>query len=160
MSNQQPSIRSIMNNMIEYKIIWEKWNDPFGENVDELKWHKYDDDEEPDDTKDLFEEELIKAHSKPIKVISSPLGLIPYNEHTASSKIFNFWVGHTNFNISKSIVDIIERCDGVELLDIFTRYRFRIGIGKCFTDSDVMKSITDCVLNYLKNEADYGHTKQ
>ena len=35
-----------MNNMIEYKIIWEKWNDPFGENVDELKWNKYDDDEE------------------------------------------------------------------------------------------------------------------
>ena len=149
-----------MNNMIEYKIIWEKWNDPFGENVDELKWHKYDDDEEPDDTKDLFEEELIKAHSKPIKVISSPLGLIPYNEHTASSKIFNFWVGHTNFNISKSVVDIIERCDGVELLDIFTRYRFRIGIGKCFTDSDVMKLITDCVLNYLTNEANYGRTKQ
>lgn len=143
--------------MTEHKIIWEKWNDPFGENLDELKWNKYDH-EELDDASELFEEELIKANSKPIKVIASPLGLIPYNEHTASSKIFNFWVGHTNFNISKPIVDIIEKCDGVELLDIFTRYRFRIGIGKCFTDNEVMKSITDNILIYFKDK--YGNSSQ
>ena len=140
--------------MIEHKIIWEKWNDPFGENLDELKWNKYDD-KELDDETELLTEELIKANSKPIKIIASPLGLIPYNEHTASSKIFNFWVGHTNFNISKPIVGIIEKCDGVELLDIFTRYRFRIGIGKCFTDNEVMKSITDNILLYFGDK--YGN---
>jgi len=135
--------------MTNHKIIWEKWNDPFGENSDELKWHKYDDDLELDEDQEILEEEMIKANSKPIKVISSPLGLIPYNEHTASSKIFNFWVGHTNFNISKPIVNIIEKCDGVELLDVFTRYRFRIGIGKCFVDNEIMRSITDNVVYYL-----------
>jgi hypothetical protein len=140
--------------MIEHKIIWEKWNDPFGENLDELKWNKYDD-KELDDETELLTEELIKANSKPIKIIASPLGLIPYNEYTASSKIFNFWVGHTNFNISKPIVGIIEKCDGVELLDIFTRYRFRIGIGKCFTDNEVMKSITDNILLYFGDK--YGN---
>jgi len=143
--------------MIEHKIIWEKWNDPFGENFDELKWNKYDD-EELDDETELLEEELLKANSKPIRVIASPLGLIPYNEHTASSKIFNFWVGHTNFNISKTIVNIIEKCEGVELLDIFTRYRFRIGIGKCFADNEVMRSITDNILFYFEDT--HGNSTQ
>jgi len=142
--------------MSEYQIIWEKWNDPFGENLDETKWNKYDD-EELDDEADLIEEQIIKANSKPIKVIASPMGLIPYNEHTASSKIFNFWVGHTNFNITKKVVEIIEKCDGVELLDIFTRYRFRIGVGKCFTDNEVMRSITDNIHGYFEKK--YGNTK-
>lgn len=137
------------------KIIWEKWNDPFGENLDETKWHNYDD-EDSDAEHDLIEQHLIKSQ-KPIKVIASPMGLIPYNEHTASSKIFNFWVGHTNFDISKPIIDIIETCEGVELLDIFTRYRFRIGIGKCFIDNEIMRSILDKITHYF--EELYGHTK-
>jgi hypothetical protein len=124
------------------KIIWEKWTDPFGENLDETKWNHYDD-EDMDKEAEIFDDEMIKStFSKPVKVIASPMGLIPYNEYTASSKIFNFWVGHTNFNLTSSIASIIEKCEGVELLDIFTRYRFRIGIGKCFVDSDVMSNIT------------------
>lgn len=141
---------------MEHKIIWEKWTDPFGENFDETKWNNYDD-EDQDGASLLLEDEIIKAKmSKPIKVIASPLGLIPYNEYTASSKIFNFWVGHTNFNLSKSVVDIIEKCEGVELLDIFTRYRFRVGIGKCFNDSDTMKTIMDSVISFTTKL--YGHT--
>lgn len=123
-------------------IVWEKWVDPFGGDIDESKWNNYNEDESYDA---LFEEnpELKSKFIKPIKVISTPMGLIPYNEHTSSSKIFNFWIGHTNFSITQQIVDIIEKCDGVEILDVFTRYRFRIGIGKCFYDSDVMSNIKD-----------------
>jgi hypothetical protein len=125
------------------KIIWEKWTDPFGEDLDETKWNHYDD-ENMDETTEIFDQEILKSKfTKPIKVIASPMGLIPYNEYTASSKIFNFWVGHTNFNLTKEISNIIEKCAGIEVLDIFTRYRFRIGIGKCFIDSDVMSDITD-----------------
>jgi hypothetical protein len=125
------------------KIIWEKWTDPFGEDLDETKWNHYDD-ENMDETTEIFDQEMLKSKfTKPIKVIASPMGLIPYNEYTASSKIFNFWVGHTNFNLTKEISNIIEKCAGIEVLDIFTRYRFRIGIGKCFIDSDVMSDITD-----------------
>jgi hypothetical protein len=125
-------------------IIWEKWIDPFGENLDDAKWTDYDNDIDnlEDDALDDSMEHPIK-NTRPIKVIASPMGLIPYNEQTASSKIFNFWLGHTNFNISEKIQNTIEHCSGVEILDIFTRYRFRIAIGKCFNDSDVMKSIND-----------------
>lgn len=130
------------------KIVWEKWNDPFGENLEESKWNNYDDENNDEET------EYLKSQiSKPVRVIASPLGLIPYNEYTASSKIFNFWIGHTNFNISQNVTNIIEDCDGVEILDIFTRYRFRIAIGKCFTDNEVMQIVDGAVITYLaKNE--------
>jgi hypothetical protein len=132
------------------KIIWEKWTDPFGDDLDETKWNNYDD-EDLDNDAELLDDEYIKTKmGKPVKVIASPVGLIPYNEHTASSKIFNFWVGHTNFNISKTISNIIEKCDGVELLDIFTRYRFRMGIGKCFNDSEIMQNVMTNIDAYLK----------
>lgn len=133
--------------MNQYQIIWEKWNDPFGEDMDELKWNNYE--HENDDDENFYEK--VSKFQKPVKVISSPLGLIPYNEHTASSKIFNFWVGHTNFNISKKIINIIEQCDGVELLDVFTRYRFRIGVGKCFVDSNVMSEISEKTIPLVEN---------
>lgn len=141
---------------MEPKIVWEKWTDPFGENFDETKWNHYDD-EDLDENSELLDHDMIKSRmSKPIKVIASPLGIIPYNEYTASSKIFNFWVGHTNFDISTPIVEVIEKCEGVELLDIFTRYRFRVGIGKCFNDSETMNNITETVRNLL--DYLYGNT--
>lgn len=129
----------MLNHNFTSQIIWEKWVDPFGENMDEAQWNNYDTEESESDG--YPEMDQIKSSSKPIRVIASPLGLIPYNEYTSSAKIFNFWVGHTNFNISSDIVDAFEQCEGIELLDIFTRYRFRIGIGKCFTDNEVMRNI-------------------
>lgn len=127
------------------KIIWEKWVDPFGENLEDVKWNHYDD-ETLDETSEFLDNDVIKSKlHKPIKIIASPMGMIPYNEYTASSKIFNFWVGHTNFNITQNITSLIEKCEGVELLDIFTRYRFRIGIGKCFVDKQVMQNISDLI---------------
>ena len=120
-------------------IMWQKWVDPFGNDDDESKWMDYESDIPSDSM--LGDVSESPPSKKTIKVIASPMGLIPYSEHTASSKIFNFWTGHTNFNLSKDIVDAIEAIDGVETLDIFTRYRFRIGIGKCFDDSTVMNDI-------------------
>ena len=135
-------------------IIWEKWKDPFGD---------FEDDSEPDDgLGDFFEEENdddnkqelmyknISTMAKQVRVISTPMGIVPINENTASGKIFNFWIGHTNFDISKGVFNILETVDGVETLDIFTRYRFRISIGKTFTDSKVMNDIQNSVYEYLE----------
>lgn len=135
--------------MFKPLIIWEKWIDPFGQDIEDAKWTDYDNDV---DTINDNEIDLVNKHlSKPVKVIASPLGLIPYNEYTASGKIFNFWIGHTNFSISIKAKQIIEECDGVEILDIFTRYRFRIGIGKCFNDSETMTLINDKIYSVLKD---------
>jgi hypothetical protein len=129
-------------------IIWEKWVDPFGKDQEESKWMDYD--KHNDNFEDDYSDTEITQQpqfDQPIKVIASPLGLIPYNEYTAPGKIFNFWVGHTNFNITQEIKSIIEACDGIEILDIFTRYRFRIAVGKCFIDSEVMTEINHKLCN-------------
>ena len=143
---------------IEKTIIWQKWKDPFGERDDDIDVDNeysnfYEDDDEEDDhiSKNKYQEMI---NNKQIKVIATPMGIVPINENTASGKIFNFWIGHTNFNITKYIADIIEKTDGVETLDIFTRYRFRIGIGKAFTDSSVMKDIQESIYSFMDNPDD------
>lgn len=138
-------------------IIWEKWRDPFGELDEDTSPNdglgNFIDDDENDleeNTGQLFDHPF-KTVAKQVKVISTPMGIIPINENTASGKIFNFWTGHTNFDITKGVSNILEVVDGVETLDIFTRYRFRIGIGKAFTDSYVMNNIQNSIYEYLEN---------
>lgn len=145
-------------------IVWQKWIDPFF-GPQHIETHDTLEDmlEEPeyindlDDNKPLDDEEdNVDDEDRPvlqkerIKAIITPMGIIPMDEYSASSKIFNFWVGHTNFSVSKNIHDIIDTAEGVETLDVFTRYRFRIGIGKLFKPSEVMSNITTDVIEYLE----------
>jgi hypothetical protein len=136
-------------------IVWEKWIDPFGKEMDDAKWIDYESDIDQFDNIDMEEDELeefeqnLVSNRKEIKVIATPMGLMPYNELTAPGKLFNFWIGHTNFNITPVITKTIEEAEGVEILDIFTRYRFRIGVGKCFNDSETMKNINDQIYTQL-----------
>lgn len=123
-------------------IIWEKWVDPFGQNMDSVEWPGYD---QVDN-----DAESEKKNTK-IYAISTSMGIIPYNEHTDCTKIFNFWLGHTNFNITTNIVKKIENINGVETLDIFTRYRFRVAFGKAFNDRDIMSTISNTIYEYLGN---------
>lgn len=54
---------------------------------------------------------------------------------------FNFWLGHTDEKITKRIFNIIDNCDGVEILNLISQYRFVIAIGHCFDERDVKKTI-------------------
>ena len=65
---------------------------------------------------------------------------LPLTEQTMASKYFKFWVGHSNFKLTKEFYKIIGRHPGIETLDILTPYRFRIAVGKLFVDRDVMKA--------------------
>lgn len=132
-------------------IVWEKWKDPFGS----------DDIEEKLEAGDFFNEDNNAEEEQPPKIVLknlkeqfmlTPLGLIPLTENTASGKIFNFWTGHTTFPISAKISEIIENIDGVETLDIFTKYRFRVSIGKAFQDSVILRNINETIYQYLNNE--------
>lgn len=140
-------------------IIWEKWRDPFGwDDIENII-----DRNEKDSLKDHIENETYEEenHEKNIVVknikdqfVLTPLGMIPLTENTVSSKIFNFWTGHTIFSISKNISSIIENVVGVETLDVFTRYRFRISVGKAFNDSYVLREINETVFTYIENNYD------
>lgn len=133
------------------QIIWQKWADPFGQDDIEEAKEALDEFTEDDEHSDIHEENKSDKiiNSQYVKVMATPMGIIPINENTASNKIFNFWMGHTNFDITKKIGSIIEESDGVESLDIFTRYRFRIAVGKAFNDSVVMRNINNQVYSYL-----------
>jgi hypothetical protein len=135
-------------------IIWQKWADPFGQEDIENEEHdpyvgEYSDEESDVDSSD---DQPISPNAKQaVRVIATPMGIIPMNDNTMSGKLFNFWIGHTNFNLSKKIVDIIETTEGIETLDIFTRYRFRISVGKAFDDSEVMRDVNKKVYRELNN---------
>jgi hypothetical protein len=137
-------------------IIWEKWRDPLGSDEEEPNPPPPQEDFEEDlDDEDIIDG-MIKSSYKykemgpKCKMIITPFGMIPYNEHTASGKIFNFWTGHSNFAITQNISNIIESIEGVETLDIFTKYRFRIAIAKAFQDSEIMREINSNIYKYLE----------
>lgn len=140
-------------------IIWEKWVDPFGREIEEKEEDAdspflNDDDEEEISSKEEEHLEKLLNNKKiipGIKVIATPMGIVPINEDTSSGKIFNFWVGHTNFDITRKIAETLEKIRGVETLDIFTRYRFRISIGKGFSDSKIMRNINTIIYEEASN---------
>lgn len=117
-------------------IIWEKWVDPYELNTDDIEWPDHEEFSEEQETTPTF---------KKINAISTRMGIIPYNEYTDCTKIFNFWVGHTNFSITQNIVEKLQNINGVETLDIFTRYRFRISFGKAFNEREVIDSINQFI---------------
>lgn len=141
----------------KYLIIWQKWADPFGlddaeiQDFDPYTGNYTDNEQETDEDKDKVYEDIIQKKDKAVRVIATPMGIIPMNDNTASGKIFNFWMGHTNFDISKKVSQIIEKTEGVETLDIFTRYRFRISIGKAFDDSETMRIINKKIYSELNH---------
>jgi hypothetical protein len=125
----------------EPKIIWEKWTDPYNINSDnDLDWSD-------DEDKNFYD--TIKQEKN--NVLLTNMGIIPYNEHTDCCKIFNFWIGHTNFNLSNRVIEILQKIDGIETLDIFTRYRFRVSFGKAFIDREIMNNINNQISLLLNN---------
>lgn len=64
----------------------------------------------------------------------SSLGLTP-------TSLFNMWVGHTNFTITRSVAEFISAEPGVEGFDVISRYRFRIVIGQAYSESAVMRGV-------------------
>jgi hypothetical protein len=132
-------------------IVWEKWLDPLGLEQEDAYVSKFDDDDEDlleqkDELEEFDHKESIPKH---IRVLSTPMGLIPIDHSMSIGKVFNFWVGYTNFNITSNICYLIETTEGVESLDIFTRYRFRIGVGKLFEDGEVMRNINTRVYEFI-----------
>ena len=144
-----------MTSKSENLIVWQKWFDPLGEDdLDQMEEMEsatepeFYTEEEPEPI-EHSQDEGEDFYKRPTRVIMTPMGIIPYTENTASNKIFNFWVGHTNFNLNLPICRLIENAKGVETLDIFTRYRFRIGVGKLFDDKAVMRDINETVYTFL-----------
>jgi len=83
--------------------------------------------------------------------------MIPIDEKTMENiylaNNFDCWMGHTNFNISKTVMDALCEMEGVEILKVCSRYRFFLGVGRMFDFSNVRQNIEKLFLiKEVKNE--------
>lgn len=146
----------------EPKWLWTRWHDPlrplvkaFAEMTEEddaeeqegdllLARRSWEDDDEEDD--DRVNPYHTKAKTGAVgPTIMGPLGVVPLLETNVPSKLYKFWMGETNFSLTKKIVGQIKQTPGVESLDVFTRYRFRLGVGRVFNAGDVLRAVEESV---------------
>lgn len=59
--------------------------------------------------------------------IITPMGVLPITEGVLASHNFDFWIMHTNFDITKEVAEKASDVKGVETFEVMTRYRARIG---------------------------------
>ena len=141
--------------MPDKKIVWEKWIDPLNTNIDEVEypghdWPEYNQDRAVEflssdpGFEEKFDEQMENAEDadsqknityNPIRIVSTPHGFISLTEHSFASKHFDFWTMHYNQDITKEIALKIEECEGVETVNIITRYRARIGFNRVLIQS-------------------------
>jgi hypothetical protein len=129
------------------KFVWEQWVDPIGLNKKDLG---------------LLEEDVpFEKKMNNMPVMHTPHGPLPLVEYSGASDRFEFWVLHTNFDVTHSVCDVIAKTRGVDSVDAITRYRVRIGLprtadGKTpiFKTSEVKKRIQDNIRGYFHIEQD------
>lgn len=94
-------------------------------------------------------------------IMNTPFGLFRVDDSMNPFKRFEFRMGHTNFDITPSVMEKIQNVPGVEVLMVSTRYRFIIATGQLFDFRDVRVAIerevcgkheTHFVLNEIKND--------
>lgn len=74
-------------------------------------------------------------------LMMTPFGPFRVDDTLNPFKHFKFWMGSTNFNITPTVRDVIAQIPGVEILQVLTRYKFIVGIGKLFNFRDVRVTI-------------------
>src|SRR5688572_20132531 len=123
-----------MSEQLKKSLVWEKWLDPLGSNLNDVEFpgalghpdNEDDDEEEWIDDIPLNNKKL-PIPSRGFQLFYTPMGVMPMTDYMTPDKNFNFWVAHTNFNIGAKAKLLIESVPGVESLFVFSRYRFRIG---------------------------------
>lgn len=135
------------------RIGWEPWKDPFNFEYD-IDLSDDDDDDDDDEKSDWEKKEKqkydpkrrAKGRVRNMPIIPTKHGPHPLPEYARPGYLFNFWVGHTNFKLTEDDCETLDSILGVETLDVFTPYRFRIGIGKMFKFANVRARIHNFVI--------------
>ena len=118
-----PILHNIINNMMS-------------DNIEDI----ISDDEEEDD--ESYDEEDEDKKTIASIALSKLMPLTPQIlEDVAMLSNFDCWIGHTNFDVTPRIKDKLNRIPGVEILKIFSRYRFFVGIGQMFDFQNVRYEI-------------------
>ena len=134
-------------------IVWEKWVDPLNTNIDEVEYPGYI---EPNEDKNYeflstdpdFESKMSPEQEEeyaendkhiiynPTRIVSTPHGFVSLTEHSFASKHFDFWTMHYNRDITEQILNAVEKCPGVETVNVISRYRIRIGFNRILNQAN------------------------
>ena len=122
------------------KIGWQKYEDNIEDQMNSpltkllmTNFLSYENEEEAQ------EENFSEEENRPNTLILTVSNQIAEQIQLVSN--FDCWIGHTNFNLTEDIKRKINKIEGVEILKIYSRYRFFIGIGKMFNFTEVRKNI-------------------
>ena len=129
----------------ENKIGWQKYEDLIEKQmsspmlktiIQQMMSYSSEIEEEEEDEEDLYAAAPKASSELPFLPISQQL-----MEDMAMLSNFDCWIGHSNFDITKEIKNILDKTEGIELLKVLSRYRFFIGVGKMFDFAEVRKEI-------------------
>lgn len=98
-------------------------------------WEEEEDEEETDDEKNMSLMNLFNIEDLLVgRKIRTPFGEYEIDDDFSPYNMFDCWIGHTNFKISKEDLHILDnKIDGIGCLKVISPYRFFIGIEKMFT---------------------------
>lgn len=97
-----------------------------------------------------------------IRVIMTPFGVIPI----INDQIMKSYIGNTNFNFTiqretndtQCDLELVENIEGVEIVKVFSRYKFLITIGELFDDEDVLNKVKKILCNTKESELEIFHS--
>ena len=126
-----------MNNATKL-VCWIKWKDPFKR----LLYKNQKPQVEVEEEEEGNEFNQLTEYHGPVMFTSD--GIITLNENNTSA--FNFWRGDTNWQLTDQDKFIIDHTLGIETVEVFTPYRFKVSIGKLFNETGTLKLLTNRLL--------------
>jgi len=138
------------------KIAWQKYEDYIEkqltspiltnilQNIASLHNLSNDEIDDEEDDEDYLPVNSAEDETKPLSPILPITNQVI--EDVSMLAIFDCWVGHTNFDLTPNIKNMLDKIPGIEVLKILSRYRFFIGVGKLFDFKEVRKEIEENLL--------------
>lgn len=137
--------------MSNKKVAWERWDEDVIEQ--EIVDNFYEENYQEEEDSQIAEDALSFLEKIP-HLVSTPMGMYQLHDKMSIMNQFECWMGYTNFDITHSVKDKIEKIEGVELLSVTSRYKFFLGVGKLFNFSEVRLAIENAlVLDDITREA-------
>lgn len=85
--------------------------------------------------------------------VSSPEGPISIEQWSIHDDLEQ-WIGNCDFTVTNAVVDKLDTIEGIDTLQVISRHRFIIGIGKMFTFHDVRLKIDSVLCNKNANDTE------
>lgn len=137
------------------KIAWEKFTPSYESKVlNAPQLEDENEEEELDEESEEMPEMLGFVNLDEIisrRKIKTPFGYYEIDDDFSPYNMFDCWIGHTNFKITKKDFNILNKeIDGIGCLKILSPYRFFIGIEKMFSFPAVRIQIQKDLCNNLE----------